>query len=305
MEVTRHHRPARGDRRRHDRRRAVRGRLPRGAGGPRWSSPARRSPSRDASPSPMPTGSAGWWSDWASATTGTPRARASPRPSPWRARASSGPASCAGGCPRVAPTRPPAIVEGTLLGAYRFTRYKGGDDEDDAGRVERLVVSAGRGPLRAGVPRGRGGRGAERRPRPAEHPGQRHDADAARRAGARAGGRPRRADRGGRGPRGDRDAGHGRVRRGGEGQLRGTGADHAALRGAVHQRPDPRPRGQGRDLRHRRDLDQALGQDGGDEVRHVGRRRGLEAMGAIARLRLPGEVVAVVGATENMPSGPP
>jgi leucyl aminopeptidase len=35
------------------------------------------------------------------------------------------------------------LVEGTLLGAYRFTRYKGGDDDgDDAGRVEQLVVSA-------------------------------------------------------------------------------------------------------------------------------------------------------------------
>jgi leucyl aminopeptidase len=35
------------------------------------------------------------------------------------------------------------IVEGTLLGAYRFTRYKGADEEDEPGRVERLVVSAG------------------------------------------------------------------------------------------------------------------------------------------------------------------
>jgi leucyl aminopeptidase len=35
------------------------------------------------------------------------------------------------------------IVEGTLLGAYRFTRYKGADEEDEPGRVERLIVSAG------------------------------------------------------------------------------------------------------------------------------------------------------------------
>ena len=40
------------------------------------------------------------------------------------------------------------------------------------------------------------------------------------------------------------------------------------------ERPAPRLRGQGRDLRHGRDLDQALGEDAGHEVRHVRRRRG-------------------------------
>ena len=44
-------------------------------------------------------------------------------------------------------------------------------------------------------------------------------------------------------------------------------------RPAGRDRPPPRLRRQGGDLRHRRDLDQALGEDAGDEVRHVGRRR--------------------------------
>ena len=126
----------------------------------------------------MPTGSAGWWSGWESATTGTPRARASAAAvAVARAGELGARVLCwrlpAGGAEAAA-----GIVEGTLLGAYRFTRYKGGDDEDDAGRVERLVVSAGEDLSEPVSPRGRGRRGAERRARPAEHPGQRHDADA-------------------------------------------------------------------------------------------------------------------------------
>ena len=75
----------------------------------------------------------------------------------------------------------------------------------------------------------------------------------------------------------DRDAivarGMGALRRGGAGQRRRAAADRAALPAAGRRRAAPGLRGQGRDLRHRRDLDQARGEDAGDEVRHVGRRR--------------------------------
>ena len=45
-------------------------------------------------------------------------------------------------------------------------------------------------------------------------------------------------------------------------------------RPAGRERAAPRLRREGGDVRHRRDLDQALGEDAGDEVRHVGRRGG-------------------------------
>ena len=47
-----------------------------------------------------------------------------------------------------------------------------------------------------------------------------------------------------------------------------------ALRAGRRHRPAARVRRQGRDLRHRRDLDQARGEDARDEVRHVRRRGG-------------------------------
>ncbi len=53
--------------------------------------------------------------------------------------------------------------------------------------------------------------------------------------------------------------------------------------------PAPRLRGQGRDLRHRRDLDQALGEDAGDEVRHVGRGRRDRVDGRDRRARTAGD----------------
>ena len=74
-------------------------------------------------------------------------------------------------------------------------------------------------------------------------------------------------------------------------------------RGPGRRRAPARLRGQGRDVRQRRHLAQARGQDGRDEVRHVRRRGGDRGRAAIARLRLPVELVAVVGATENLPSG--
>ncbi len=54
------------------------------------------------------------------------------------------------------------------------------------------------------------------------------------------------------------------------------------------ERAAPGVRRQGRDLRHRRDLDQALGEDAGDEVRHVGRRRGHRVDGRDRRARRAG-----------------
>ena len=109
------------------------------------------------------------------------------------------------------------FVEGTLLGAYRFTRYKGGGPDDDGAGPGELVVSDHHDVSDVVRRGGRGGRGPERRPRPAERPGQRHDADRAGRARAGAGGGDRGADGDRRGPRADRRARDGRVRGGGAG----------------------------------------------------------------------------------------
>ena len=98
--------------------------------------------------------------------------------------------------------------------------------------------------------------------------------------------RPARRARGGAvRPRGDRRARHGRLRRGRAGEPRRAAPDRAPLPAVGRERPAPRLRGQGRDLRHRRDLDQALGEDAGDEVRHVGRRRGHRVDGRDRRAR--------------------
>ena len=58
------------------------------------------------------------------------------------------------------------------------------------------------------------------------------------------------------------------------GSARGAAADHAALRPAGRRRPGARPGRQGGDVRLGRDLAQARGEDERDEVRHVGRRGG-------------------------------
>ena len=87
------------------------------------------------------------------------------------------------------------------------------------------------------------------------------------------------------------------------GKRRGAAADRPRYSRRRRRRRDARARRQGRHLRHRRDLHQALGQDGGDEDGHVGRRRGARDDRGDRRARLPVNVVACVPATENMPSG--
>ena len=91
--------------------------------------------------------------------------------------------------------------------------------------------------------------------------------------GARRG--DRRAVGRGRGTRGHRGARHGRLRRRGAGLRAGAGADHAQIRGRrTRAGSDAGLRRQGRHLRQRRHLAEARRENGGDEVRHVRRRRG-------------------------------
>ena len=100
---------------------------------------------------------------------------------------------------KVGPEIAAAIVEGTLLTAYRFDRFKS-KPADENGGVQALVVSA-HDDLTDVVARGRDPRPrGQRHARPAEHAGQRDDADRRRRRGAPAR-RARRRHGRGRGPR--------------------------------------------------------------------------------------------------------
>ena len=145
--------------------------------------------------------------------------------------------------------------------------------------------------LRRGERGGRGGRGAERRPRPAEHTRQRHDArphlaERARQLAAELEGLERRGARAAsRSPR---------ARMGAFAAVAQGSYQEPALITLRYERPGAAgPRagagGQGGDVRPRRNLDQALGQDVGDEVRHVGRRRGDRGRGSDRPARLAGE----------------
>ena len=124
-----------------------------------------------------------------------------------------------------------ALVEGTILGDYRFDSHKStpaGADADEDGppkHLERLIVAAPTGSRRRS-PRRRCWRGGQSRARPAEPARQRPHADGARRVreGARA--RSRGRVGAGRGARRDRRPRHGRVRGGRPGLRRGAGADH-------------------------------------------------------------------------------
>ncbi len=74
--------------------------------------------------------------------------------------------------------------------------------------------------------------------------------------------------------------------------------------GAGAKRPGARLRGQGRDLRQRRHLAEARGENGRDEVRHVRRRRRASRRSARSPgCSCPSGSWRVVGATENLPSG--
>ncbi len=170
-----------------------------------------------------------------------------------------------------------AIVEGTILASYRFDRFHT-TDEDDAktAGIDRLALVASEGAdTDALAAEARFARTAARRRQPrtraagpaGEHP-EPHlprgpgPADLDRlRAGLGRGHR-----QGGNG--GGRD---GRPGRRLEGHGGGAGPDRPSLRRRRRGRACPGARRQGRHLRLRRDLHQALGEDGGDEVRHVGR----------------------------------
>ena len=159
------------------------------------------------------------------ATTSTPSARGwSPRPrSGARARARHARRS-AGSCRTTSATHVAgALVEGTLLAAYRFDRYKSKDAEDATG-ARASWSSPPTTTSRAGGRRGARScaEAANARARPAEHAGQRHDAAGARGAGAGAG--RRRAGRELRGarPRRDRRGRDGRVRRRRAGHVRAS-----------------------------------------------------------------------------------
>ena len=130
---------------------------------------------------------ASWSSASASARRSTPSACASPRR--WRRRrpARLEASSLAWALPESGDdaAAAEALVTGTILGAYRFDRFKGkgADSRGPAGRPTRVADAAGAGGRRRG---GRDGarlrRGAEPRPRPAEHPRQRRHAELPRRA---------------------------------------------------------------------------------------------------------------------------
>ena len=88
-----------------------------------------------------PTGSAGSSSGSARATASTPSARASPpRPCVGRARELGTATLCwEVPAPRRRRASPAALVEGTLLAAYRFTRYKREPTTTTAPRLERAA----------------------------------------------------------------------------------------------------------------------------------------------------------------------
>ena len=137
---------------------------------------------------------------------------------------------------KVGPEIAAAIVEGTLLTAYRFDRFKSKPADENAG-VEALVVCA-HDDLTDVVARGRDRRPrGQRGARPAEHAGQRDDADPRRRRGARAR-RARRRHGRGRGPRGPRAARHGlvRLRRAGLG-TRSPRSSRCSTRGRTRRGP--------------------------------------------------------------------
>ena len=232
------------------------------------------------------------------------RARAGRRGRRRRPRdASSARGRCAGRSPTTSTTTVVGgLVEGTLLAAYRFDRYK-----SDAGRRAPAARGAGRSAPTTTSPRrcARRGRrrGGQRRARPAEHarPTSMTPTALAERA-RRSRARRRHAVEGRDADRGPRD---GRVRRGGAGDLRGARADHAALR-AGRRAAGP----------HLGFVGKAVtfdsggisikpgGRDGGDEVRHVAAApRSSRRSGRSPGSGCPVRVTGVVGATENMPSG--
>ena len=203
---------------------------------------------------------------------------------------------------KVGPEIAAAIVEGTLLTAYRFDRFKS-KPADENGGVQALVVSAhddltdvvGEAEIVARAVNA--ARDLQNTPANAMTP------TARRRRGAPAR-RARRRHGRGRGPRGPRAARHGLVRLRRAGLGAGARAHHAAsTRGRTRRGPVLGLVGKavtfdtgGISIKGANKMsDMKFDMSGGAAV--------LGAIEAIAELRLPVRVVAVVGATENMPSG--
>ena len=151
----------------------------------------------------------------------TPSARGSRRRSRSAARASSARATLCWELPhKVADAVAGALVEGTLLAAYRYTAFKSEPGEDRA--PEALVVSAHHD-VAAAVEAGRAGAEAANRARDLGNAPANVLTPEALAARARAlDGRAGRRDR----PRGDRGGRHGRVRRRRAGRRRRAAADH-------------------------------------------------------------------------------
>ena len=208
-----------------------------------------------------------------------------------------------------APAISQALVEGTLLAAYRFTRYKSKAAESPSPQtreLERLIIHApGASDPRHAEAVARGAvvaeaanatRDLQNLPPNDLTPG----ALGEHARGSQASSRPGRRDRG---PRGDRGPRNGGLRGGGPGQLSGAGADHPPLRGPRRTGSAARLRGKavtfdsgGISLKPAAKMaEMKFDMSGGAAV--------LEAVGAIARLELPVRLLAVVGATENLPGG--
>ena len=287
----RHHQAARRQRRRHGRRRRLRGRgrrpRRRRAGGARsapCSTAARPAAASATSPWPTPAAGAGSSSGSARATAfDAERARLAAAAVHGRAKELGTRRLCWEVPHHVGDAVVEGLVEGTVLAAYRFTRYR--EDERRAARSTRsssapTTTSASRSSAAAIVAEAQNAaRDLQNTPANDLTP-----AALAERALALAGE-----------VEGVQAEVHGRDFL----TEQGMGAFAAVAQGSYEEprlivlRYDgaarsgcaaARPGRQGGDLRHRRDLDQARGQDARDEVRHVGRRRGRRGR----RARSPG-----------------
>ncbi len=208
-----------------------------------------------------------------------------------------------------------ALVQGTMLADYRFDSFKSGqagvDPDSPAGdgdakpkQLQSLIL-VGTGDLAEVVEQAKVvseavNEARDLQNRPANDLTPNALAEHARSLGER--------DRA-PGRRGGGTQRHSRSQDGGVRRCRarvraGAGADHTALRATGRQRSPARLRRQGRDVRQRRHLAEAWGEDGRDEVRHVRRSRcDLGRRGDRADRASRSDRSRVVGATENLPSG--
>ena len=175
------------------------------------------------------------------------------------------------------------LVTGTILGSYRFDRFRTPDPDDPAPPEIESLTLVGTARCRRGRRGGAGlRRGPEQGPRPSEPSLQRRHSLLPRPPRPRDRLRPHFGHHRSAGPRRDDREGDGRPARGQPGLGRGAAADRDALRGGGPGRAGRAGR-QGGHLRHRRDLDQALRGHARHEVRHV--RCCHDALQTIARDR--------------------